>query len=266
MANLDKAKRTVPVEDSVDDSAQVSELELPEVDIDELDLSDDADAEDEDSEESSKDDPLLDDEDEVVPEQPKSNIRSKEDRKIQALKAEAKKLASEKAELQKRLDERQEEKQIDSLKKKYVKDGYEEDTAENMAKTDLKQSKLEERLNILEFKENNADVIARYPKAKDELRKIMTIASDGTMTVEQVCRGLYGQESPEREKRAKDAVLGNAARPESDNTVSSAVRTSSPRTTISLSDKELKAKRYIEKTYNGGKSISEEDFIKVYRT
>lgn len=267
MANIEKRKSPEsevyeePVTDSIVDIDVDEDVSVDDNDEDSWTFSDE-----EDEQESDEDsDVEADDEQaEYVEAQPQKKP-SKDERKIQALKNEAKRLQKEKLELQRKLESKFDADATEELQKKYVSAGYDEEEAKVKAKEEVRQNRLEERLEQLEFKDTNYTVFQKYPKAVAEMSKVMRAVKASGMTVEQVCRGLYGAPVPEAERRAKAAVTGELGGNTPSDNVANATRSSKPVPKTTLSDKEIRAKREIEKMYNGGKQMSDADFVAIYR-
>lgn len=264
MANLDKSK-------SLENDAYSEEVIDSDVDtdIDDVDdgdefswtASDDEDELETDDESEVEAEPEQEDDAEAQPQKKPS----KDARKIQALKNEAKRLQKEKQELQQRLEAKSDADATAELQKKYEAAGYDEDEAKARAKDEVRQNRLEERLEQLEFKDKNYSVFQKYPRAVADMSKVMKAVKASGMTVDQVCRGLYGEPAPEAERRAKEAVLGNSEVRGTGDRVASATRSAKSVPKTSLTDSEIRAKRQIEKMYNGGKPMSDADFIAAYR-
>ena len=188
------------------------------------------------------DDDLADDEEKVAV---KPIKLSKDARKIQALKNEAVKLQREKADLERKLIDKQDANRESELAKEYLEDGYDEKEATRKARTDIRQSNLEKQLEVLMFEKNNRKILAKYPDSENDLETIIETAKTGKMTVEQICRGLYGTDIPDREKRALDSLVGVAGN-DADTTVSQSMRTASAPVRSSLTDNQLRLKRQME--------------------
>jgi hypothetical protein len=228
----------------------------------ELDLELDLDNNDEDGEpdeESIADDETEsdDDEEESEPEQPKK--LSKEQRKILALKNEAKKLQTEKADLVKQLGDKKDTNKEEEIAKQYIDEGEDETTARRKAKSDIRQTNLEKQVEILLFEKTNRKVLAKYPKSDDDLEKIIKATNNSGMTVEQVCRGLYGLEMTAKEKRAVDALTDEGT-VQVNTTVSKSIRSAGTPAKVKLTQEQLEIKRYLERKFR--KTISDEDAIK----
>lgn len=261
MANLenDKSPKNIAnVEETLD-----STVDIPVMEDDELDLSLFEDDEQDTGEPDIEAD--ADDDAEPVVAEVKQKQLSKEERKIQALKAEAKRLQAEKAELQKKLEAKFDTDATEELHKKYISAGYDEDEARTRAKAEVKQTRLEEDLELLKFQLANQTLLSKYPKAQANIGKILRVVKASGMTAEEVCRGMYGNSTPAYEQRAKDAAMGKLDNPVADNPVAGATRTASPKQSIKLSESEIRAKKWLEKNYYNGKPISEQDFIAAYR-
>ena len=263
----ENVEKKIPVV-AEDDDFDVLDLDMgsDEEDLESLETTDDTVGEVEDTQADENDADESDD-DADVPEvvKPKVAAVSKEDRKIHALKKEIIKLQAQNKELEVARERKQEAIQAEDLKAKYVKDGYSEEEANVKAQGDLKQAKLEAKVDLFEFQMNNASTLAKYSKAKEEASRIMSIAKSSKMSAEQVCRGLYGVEIPEREKRAKDAVLGKTSNYASDTSVANASRTAVKPTESSLTESERRFKTKIERMFLDGEKMSDADYIKKYR-
>ena len=263
----ENVEKKIPVV-AEDDDFDVLDLDMgsDEEDLESLETTDDTVGEVEDTQADENDADESDD-DADVPEVVKPEVAavSKEDRKIHALKKEIIKLQAQNKELEVARERKQEAIQAEDLKAKYVKDGYSEEEANVKAQGDLKQAKLEAKVDLFEFQMNNASTLAKYSKAKEEASRIMSIAKSSKMSAEQVCRGLYGVEIPEREKRAKDAVLGKTSNYASDTSVANASRTAVKPTESSLTESERRFKTKIERMFLDGEKMSDADYIKKYR-
>jgi len=112
----------------------------------------------------------------------------------------------------------------------------------------------------LEFKDSNASILSKYPSSTVDLSKIMKAVKSGVMTVDQVCRGLYGSVVPERERRAKDAALGKPIKGEARTTVSSADRSSVKSIPTTLSSAERQLKHEVEISFLGGQKMTDAEF------
>lgn len=171
-----------------------------------------------------------------------------EQTKIINLKRELQALQKEKAEMQKAIQEQSRQKEKTALIEKFVDIGQDEETAKLNAESELRTRQLEEKLELMEFREQNEAVLSKYANAKNDIGIIVKNAKLTGMTVEQICRGMYGEQSgSEYEKRAVAAAKGTGSTEESKgSSVASAERNSTQQTTVSLSQKELAMKRQLE--------------------
>jgi hypothetical protein len=218
-----------------------------------LELDDDSGDESDDSDETIAD--------EVEPEeQPEPVVKlSKEQRKIQALKNEAKKLQTEKAELVKQLELKKDSGKEDELAAKYIDEGEDEATARRKARNDIKQTTLEKQVETLLFEKTNRKVLAKYPQSDNDLERIITASKLGVMSVEEICRGLYGNDLSAKDKRAIGALLDDDS-PEQNNSVAKATRSAITPVKAKLTPEQLEIKRYLETRFK--KKITDEEAIR----
>lgn len=215
-----------------------------------------------DEDESSEDEvpDVIEEDDEPEDKEPvKAVTLSKDQRKIKALKNEAIKLQAEKAELAKKLEEKHNANMEEQLVAQYLEEGHDEREAKKLAKGDVKQSNLEKQLEILMFEKTNRRVLAKYPDSDADLERILKATQASGMTVEQVCRGLYGVEVPAREKRAVAALLDDGDNEQADNTVSKSIRTAAPPVRTKLNPEQLQVKQYLEKKYK--RTLTEQEVL-----
>lgn len=221
---------------------------------------DESDLEEEDeSDEQDEEEP-----DEDEPEQPTPKKRtSKEEKAIVALKRERQKLREENRKMQEMLKKRQESKQSEGILKKYLSEGYDEDTAKRMTEQDLVTSRQQERLELLEFKDENSDVLRQFPRALREADRIKRIVDTAGITVEQACRGLYGtNKRPDYEERARSRV---AAEDDYDNDpVSRASRSSRQPQRSALTAQQKRMKSVVERRFLDGEKMSDKEFLDRY--
>jgi hypothetical protein len=238
--------------------------------LDEVDEIQDLDAEtetDDDSDEGLDDSVDLEIEDEeeekpvVKPEVPQKVV-SKEAKKINALKNELRKRDEKLAEQAKQLEQRQEQEHEQALTKQYAEEGYSEAEAKKKAKDDVKLSSMERELELLKFERVNRAILSKYNVDDANLQKIMAAAKTGVMTVEQICRGIYGSEMSEKEKRALSSVSDDEKPQAKTANVSSATRTSAQPAKTSLSGKQLQAKQQLEKQWK--RPISDKEFKAIW--
>ncbi len=243
----------------------------PDVDLDidtDEDILEQLDDDEVDNTEEEPEDAVEPDEDsEQEEEQPKAKDKpalSKEQKRIIELKREAKRLQQEKEEAERKLAERESSNtQEESLYNKYLEE-YDEKEARRRAKDDIKQSNLERQVEALMFEKKNRKVLSQYPEADADLEKIMKASQTSGMTVEQVCRGLYGNVRTEKELRALKALTEESDDSEVNDSVSRAMRTAKPNTKkASLTPEQQAIKRRIDllAKKNGVKPPTNEEFL-----
>jgi len=116
------------------------------------------------------------------------------------------------ADLEQRLAEQSKAKDVETGIAKYIAEGNDEETAKRLYTEDQRYQRLEARTELLDFREDNSEVFARFPQAKQNAQEIMRVVKLGVMTAEQVCIGLYGASKPDRETRAISAARGESTR------------------------------------------------------
>jgi hypothetical protein len=275
--NLDKdQKPRVKVESFVNEPVALGKFvdkSTQDDDDDELNLDDVEESEEADEEEPESDakesiaDEIKDEEEEPKPKQETAKApvpRIKKEN--QSLKDRAWKLQQENAELKKQLEAKKQADSEDELAKKYLDDGYDEKEAKAKAKSDVKQSTIEQQLEMLMFEKRNRRVLEQYPESDNDLERIMVASKASGMTVEQVCRGLYGDtQDIESERRAVKGIIGTDDAKQNAS-VAKSMRSAIPPKKSSLTQDQLRAKRLLEKSVNKGKPISDEDFLKCWET
>ena len=268
---LDKTNKQIQLtsETSVSEPIIVNQPK-PDVDLD-LDTDEDVleqldDEEVDDNEEEPEEtvDPEDDSEQEEQPKAKDKKVLSPAERAIVEAKREAKKLKQEKEELERKLAEREANKtEEDALYTKYL-DEYDEKEARRRARDDMKQSSLERQIEVLTFERKNRKVLSQYPDADADLEKIMKASQTSGMTVEQVCRGLYGNVRTEKELRALKALTDDSDDSEVNDSVSRAMRSAKPNTKkASLTPEQQAIKRKIDllAKKNGVKPPTNEEFL-----
>ena len=265
---LDKAKTQIQLtnESSVTEPIAVNP---PAPDLDE-DLDTDEDVleqldDDEIDEPEESDEPEEEQEDSEPEEQSKPKTAlSKEQKRIIELKRENKRIQQEKEEAERQLAERQETKtEEDSLYNKYL-DEYDEKEARRRARGDMKQSNLEKQIEALTFERKNRKVLSQYPQSDADLDKIMNASQTSGMTVEQVCRGLYGIARTEKESRALSALTDDSDDSEVNDSVSRGMRSAKQNTKkASLTQEQQTIKKRIDllAKRNGVKPPTNEEFL-----
>jgi len=274
--NLEKPEKQDKIKFSVVDN-EVSAIEVSpskkhDEDVEDADDADDDDVEDvadndndaetEDTEEdiAVELDESEDEQPEDEPEQPKAKQLTKEQRKIRALKNEIKKRDLEKAELQKKLEDKAAADSVKDLAKQIMdEEGLDEKEATKRASKEVKQSVLEKQVEVLLFEKKHRKVLSQYPEADNDLDKIMRASETGVMTVEQICKGLYGSEMTEKEKRAINALKEDAVA--GDNSVAKSIRSAAAPVRTKLNAEQMKIKSYLEGRFH--KKLTDEDVIKL---
>ena len=192
-----------------------------------------------------------------------SKLTSKEEKAIVALKREQKKLREENRKMQEQLAEKDRTKKQTSLKQKYIDEGHDEATANYMAQQDIRTQQQQERLDLLEFKDQNFDILSRYPDATKDIARIKRTVEAAGITVEQACRGLYGTDRPDYERRARERIAIDDEG--DDNAISRASRAGTAPKQSRLTAQERKAKQYIETKFLNGEKLSDKEFLKHYK-
>lgn len=230
--------------------------EEPQDDDDELEI--DVDDDSEESEVEQTDDETEDQaEDEVEEVKPEPKL-TREQKELRALKSQAKKKDSRIAELEQELAKKKDSTREDELASKYIEEGHDEGEAKKRAKDEIKQSTMEQQLELLLFEKKNRKVLSMYPQSDDDLDKIVKASKLGIMTVEQICRGLYGKETPEREKRAVDALLTESEEPQNIS-VSKAMRTASTPAKTKLNKEQQQMKQWLERKFK--KTMTDDEYL-----
>ena len=274
--NLEKTKEQIKVttDSSVTEPIVVGKFQQKSIEDDdmefELETDEDTDEQeepegepDEDEVEESEPDTVEDEPEEEAP--PAKKKLTPAEKEIVRVKRLLKLAEQEKLEAQRKLAERESNSsKEEELFKQYSED-YDETEARRRAKSDMKQSSLEKKLDLLLFKDENRKVIDKYPQAGADLEKIMNAANLSGMTVEQVCRGMYGVERTEKELRALRALTEDAEE-QADNAVSRSMRTSKTPVKTKLTREQQEIKRDIDRLarQNGRKPLTDSEFLKIY--
>lgn len=170
----------------------------------------------------------------------KSN-KSPAELKIVALKEENKRLKSEMATLK----QGKQSNEQDALVDKYKKMGYDDDTARINAENEIQFSEIKNQLALQNFKEANHTVLNLYPKAKDNLAWLMNASKASGMSVDEICRGKWGNDPTTLEQRNKMSVTsvhdGGA------DGVGKAQRTATQQGSLELSADDAKRKAFYER-------------------
>lgn len=193
------------------------------------------------------------DEPDVVPVQKKKKLSPAEIKLIA--------LDKENRRLKKAMKEKSEAKQSSDLVKDYIAQGFDEETAKRYATQDIQTQRLQNEVELLRFERSNAKVFEKYPQAAENTDIIMQKAKAAGMSAEEICRGLYGSPSLEREDRALRAARGESTR-SVEPARTGAERVAQADNNKGLSASELAFKRELERRFNGGKAMPVEEFRK----
>lgn len=254
----------------IDDIDDGDDLDEP-GDEDDLpdDGEDDADIED-DEEEVSED--SIDSNESETEEQPVSTKKGKRkltpaDIKVINLKKENQKLLQKQQELERQLQEKAQAREAESLQEQYVAQGYDEDTAKNMAANELRIKQIEQRQAVLDFRDTNEEVFDRYPEAKKNVADIMQKSKASGLTAEQICIALYGQSRVNpREARASAAARGEPTRQVGTDRVSQASRSAGQQESITLTATQRREKQILERTFNKGQKMTNEEYLRYSKS
>lgn len=173
---------------------------------------------------------------------------SKEAKKIVALKKEIKQLRNQLGSTNPK----------DELLEQFKSKGYDEDTAEIYATNEVRLNELQSKLELQEFKENNLAVISKYPKAINDIKWLMDASKSTGMTVEEICRGRYGNDILTKEQRNKDAVM-NEQGSSVNTSVSTALKNASIPADTNLTATDERQKEFFENLF--GEKLSVKDYL-----
>lgn len=173
---------------------------------------------------------------------------SKEAKKIVALKKEIKQLRNQLGSTNPK----------DELLEQFKSKGYDEDTAEIYATNEVRLNELQSKLELQEFKENNLAVISKYPKAINDIKWLMDASKSTGMTVEEICRGRYGNDILTKEQRNKDAVM-NEQGSSVNTSVSTALKNASSPADTNLTATDERQKEFFENLF--GEKLSVKDYL-----
>jgi hypothetical protein len=151
------------------------------------------------------------------------------------------------------------EQEQEALKAKFIEEGYDSDTAKNMSATEVRMKQLEEKTAKYDFMEENEDVFKRFPQAKADVIKIMNNSKLTGMTAEQICKGLYNDETPAYEKKNLKAVKGESEPKDTKPNLNSARQTTS---NDGLTPREISEKTRLERLFNNGENLSISEYRK----
>lgn len=201
-----------------------------------------------------------------LPDKPKHKLTPAEIAIIELKKADKQK-DKRILDLEARLAEQAQAKVAESGIAKYIEQGNDEETAKRLYKEDQRSSVLEERVELLDFREENAEVFAKYPQAKANAKEIMQVVKQGKgfVTAEQICIGLYGSGKPDREARAIAAAKGESTREvdATGRTVSKADRAGNqPKSTVLTASESTEKKRF-ERIM--GRPVTAEEYREAFK-
>jgi hypothetical protein len=151
------------------------------------------------------------------------------------------------------------EQEQEALKAKFIEEGYDSDTAKTMSATEVRMKQLEEKTAKYDFMEENEDVFKRFPQAKADVIKIMNNSKLTGMTAEQICKGLYNDETPAYEKKNLKAVKGESEPKDTKPNLNSARQTTS---NDGLTPREISEKTRLERLFNNGENLSISEYRK----
>lgn len=242
----------------VEDTEEDSEDDLPEKEVDVVE------SEESDSDEQQED--AEDDSDEVIVPQEKASPKkgSKEEAAIIALKRENKRLQEEMRNIQTQKQQDERIKAQSALEAKYLTDGYDADTAKYMAERETRLTDMEQRVELSEFKADNAQLFVKYPEAKQDASTIMKHMKATGLTAEQICTAMYQKVESERDSRAKAAAKGTLqSSANNDNPVSRANRSAATVNEQSLSAYDRKVKEELERNFTNGEKLSNKRYFEL---
>lgn len=280
LENPTEHKRTIENQSSVVEPIAVGKFidksEEPDT-ADELDVDEVFEDNDDETEEEGSEDTAEDSTEEEEPETPDDELEADvEEEPVQTVKPKAKQktakqlesqnraLKIEASKLRQQLADKESKSREDELFKEYA-DEYDEKEARRRARSESRQEAIERQVATLLFEKQNRRVLERYPNSENDIDKIMQFAKGG-MTVEQVCRGLYGTEIPARDRRAVEALTQPDAPTGKNSSVSRAMRTPSSVTQPKLTQEQIEVKRHVDALARrqGKKPLTAKEFLEIY--
>ncbi len=217
---------------------------------------DDLDTDLEDDEEDAEDEAEVETED-VEDESVRRKGSKRKKRELSPAEIKLVALKKENKALREKMRENQDKRKAETLAKKYVDEGYDEDTARRYANQDIDSDKLRREVALLRFENKNADVFERYPEALEDIDEIMHKAQAADMTAEQVCMALYGR--PTYDQNALRAARGESIYDSGGNRGSGSALRSAGTERDGVSRKEQSMIRQMERLFNNGKPLSKEE-------
>jgi sulfur relay (sulfurtransferase) DsrC/TusE family protein len=176
------------------------------------------------------------------------------------MKKDLQRVQQEKRELEERISKIDSEKRKSEIVKKYVMDGVDEEVAEKYAAQEIRNDMIEEKLEIIDFRESNYDLLQKYPQARQDVKTIIKNAKLTGMTAEQICKGMYADaETPSYQQRIRQQMTDKTSDSTNQTSTEAAARASIPKQSgvTSASDRQMKAR--IERMFNGGKPLTEDE-------
>lgn len=165
--------------------------------------------------------------------------------------------------LEQKIIDQNKEKEQESGIAKYVAEGHDEETAKRYYADDQRYQELKERTEILDFREENSEVFAKYPQARNNVKQIMQVVKSGLMSAEQVCKGLFGNAVSDRETRAALAAKGESLYENKGNTLSRQDRNGSINTQEGLSVEQKREKAQLERLFKLKKPLTVQEYLNV---
>lgn len=221
--------------------------------------------EDTDEEVAETDGDESDEEDSIPDETPKAGKKAtpKAEKLIVKLKKDKKALEDKVKQFEQAEAVKELARQKEQLKQTYVKQGYDEDTAESMADTKQTLATQGEQLKMLTFSMKNSTVLAQYPAATADIKKIMSMVDNYGVSVEQVCKILYPDTAPSYEKRAEAAVKGSLPKAAQADQASKAGKVSENRQSVVLSQRDQIGKAKLESIV--GEKYTNAEYLELMR-
>lgn len=260
--NLDNQNTTKPVKTADEmDIEDVLALETDEGESDDTDADEGDELEEGQTESEPEESDESEESEETPAEKPKHKNTPEQSKIVKQLRT-IKELEAKVASLEAKKAEEQKSATKDQIKANYVKAGYDEDTATEMAETKMELMELRQGQKAVQVALDNAETIAAYPNSKKDMGKIIGIMDKTGFDFEQVCLAMYGKQAsttPSFEQAAKQSVL-NAGKPavkSSSDPASRLARSSEPVKGVALTQAERAEKAEIEK-YAG--TITDERF------
>jgi len=165
--------------------------------------------------------------------------------------------------LEQKIQEQAQVKEQESGIAKYIAEGHDEETAKRYYADDQRYQQLNERTEVLDFRDEHEDVFARYPQARSNVKQIMKVVKSGLMTAEQACKGLYGNPTNDRESRAALAAKGESLGNVNSNNLSRQDRSGMGVDQSGLTAEQRKEKTQLERLFKLQKPLTVQEYLKV---